>query len=113
MSNSFYHPNAKTFKAGENLVYIADLPAHLAHRDRPRNVACKELFKLVERNANELVFRSGDLYATEYRSKALKIPSSDVEICLVTYRGSRLVLEASRYMHGGCTVTEKDMTAIH
>lgn len=105
MNNPFYHSNDKTFKAGENLVYIAELPAHLAHCDRPRNVACKELFKLVQRNGNELVFKSGDRYATEYRSKALKSPSSGTEICLVTYRGTRLILEATRYMHGGLNQT--------
>ena len=101
MNNPFYHPDAKIFKAEENLVYIADIPAHLAHGDRPRNVACKELFKLVQRNGNELIFKSGELYATEYRSRALKSPSSGVEICLVTYRGTRLIIEATRYMNGG------------
>lgn len=113
MSNPFYHPDDKIFKAEENLAYIADIPAHLAHCDRPRNVACKELFKLVRRNGNELIFKSGDLYATEYHSKALKCPSSGIEVCLVTYRGTRLILEAARYMHSGRQFTEKDMAVIN
>ena len=109
---NFYHPNDKTFKAGESLVYIAELPAHLAHSDRPRNVARKELFKLEQRNDNELIFKSGNGYKTEYRAKVLKSPSSGVEICLVSYRGSRLLLEATRYMHGGRSITKKDMTTL-
>ena len=36
MNKNLYHPNDKTFKAGENMVYIADLPAHLAHTDVPK-----------------------------------------------------------------------------
>ena len=109
---NFYHPNDKTFKAGESLVYIAELPAHLAHSDRPRNVARKELFKLEQRNDNELIFKSGNGYKTEYRAKVLKSPSSGVEICLVSYRGSRLLLEATRYIHGGRSITKKDMTTL-
>ena len=107
MNNYFNHPSDKTFKAGENLVYIAELPAHLAHSDRPGNVACKELFKLEQRNENELIFKSGDRYTAEDRAKALKSPSSDIEICFVTYKGTRLMLEATRYMHGGRPLTEK------
>ena len=110
MSKPFCHPQAKTFQAGENRVYIADLPAHLAHSDRPRNVACKELFKLVQRNGNELIFQSGDHYAAEYRSKAYKSPSTGVEICLVAYRGIRLILEATRYLHGGRPVVNQTIS---
>ena len=39
MNKNLYHPNDKTFTDGENLVYIADLPAHLMHTDVPKNVA--------------------------------------------------------------------------
>ena len=95
MNKNLYHPNDKTFTAGETLVYIADLPAHLAHTDVPKNVACKELFKLVQRNGNELIFKSGAYYSTEYRAKALKSPSTGREICFVNYRGACLLLEST------------------
>lgn len=60
-----------------------------------------------QQNKNELIFKSGDLYATEYRGKALKSPTSGVEICLVMQHGTRLILEANRYMHGGRPFSEK------
>ena len=106
---NLYHPNDKTFKAGENLVYIADLPAHLAHTDVPKSVAYEQLFKLVQRNGNELIFKSGAGYATEYRAKALKSTSTGKEICFVNYRGERLLLESIRYMHGGRSITQEDL----
>lgn len=109
MNKSLYHPNDITFKAGENLVYIADLPAHLAHTDVPKNVARYQHFKLVQRNRNELVFKSGTGYATEHRAKALKSPSTGLEICFVNYRGARLLLESTRYIHGGRSITQEDL----
>jgi hypothetical protein len=109
MNKNLYHPNDKTFKSGENLVYIADLPAHLAHTDIPKNVARYQHFKLVQRIGNELVFKSGAGYATEYSSKALKSPSTGLEICLVNYCGERLLLESTRYIHGGRSITQEDM----
>lgn len=112
MNKNLYHPNDKTFKAGENLVYIAALPAHLAHTDVPKNVACEELFKLVQRNGNELIFKSGAYYATEYCAKALKSPSTGREICFVNYRGERLLLESTRYMQGGSSITQEDLDTL-
>ncbi len=112
MNRNFYHPNDKTFKAEENLVYIADLQAHLAHTDVPKNIALYELFKLVQRDGNELVFKSGAGYATEYRTKALKSPSTGLEICFINYCGTRLLLESTRYMHGGKSITQKDMDTL-
>ena len=106
---NFYHPNDKTFKAGENLVYITDLPAHLAHTDVPKSVAYNGLFKLVQRNGNELIFKSGARYATEYRAKALKSTSTGREICFVNYRGARLLLESTRYLHGCRSITQEDL----
>ena len=112
MNKNLYHPNDKTFTAGENLVYIADFPAHLAHTDVPKNVACKELFKLVQRTGNELVFKSGAGYATEYQAKALKSPSTGSEICFVNYRGVRLLLESTRYLYGGRSITQDDLDTL-
>jgi hypothetical protein len=112
MNKNLYHPNDMTFKAGENLVYIADLPAHLAHADVPKNVASKELFKLVQRTGNELVFKSGTGYATEHRAKALKSPSTGLEICFVNYRGARLLLESTRYMQSGSSITQEDLDTL-
>ena len=109
MNKNLYHPNDITFKAGENLVYIADLPAHLAHTDVPKNVARYQHFKLVQRNRNELVFKSGTGYATEHRAKALESPSTGLEICFVNYRGARLLLESTRYIHGGRSITQEDL----
>ena len=112
MNKNLYHPNDMTFKAGENLVYIADLPAHLAHTDVPKNVARYEHFKLVQRSGNELVFKSGTGYATEYRAKALKSPSTGLEICFVNYRSARLLLESTRYMQGGSSITQEDLDTL-
>ena len=112
MNKNLYHPNDMTFKAGENLVYIADLPAHLAHTDVPKNVARHEHFKLVQRSGNELVFKSGTGYATEYRAKALKSPSTGLEICFVNYRSARLLLESTRYMQGGSSITQEDLDTL-
>ena len=112
MNKNLYHPNDMTFKAGENLVYIADLPAHLAHTDVPKNVARYEHFKLMQRSGNELVFKSGTGYATEYRAKALKSPSTSLEICFVNYRGARLLLESTRYMQGGSSITQDDLDTL-
>ena len=112
MNKNLYHHNDKTFKPGENLIYIADLPAHLAHTDIPKNVARYQHFKLVQRIGNELVFKSGAGYATEYRAKALKSPSTGLEICFVNYRGARLLLESTRYMQGGSSITQEDLDTL-
>ena len=109
MNKNLNHPNDKTFKPGENLVYIADLPAHLAHTDIPKYVARYQHFKLVQRIGNELIFKSDAGYATEYRAKALKSPSTGLEICFVNYRGARLLLESTRYMQGGSSITQEDL----
>ncbi len=112
MNKNLYHPNDKTFTAGENLVYIADLPAHLAHTDVPKNVALYQHFKLVQRIGNELVFKSGAGYATEYRTKALKSPATGREICFVNYRGERLLLESIRYIHGSHPIRQDDLDTL-
>ena len=112
MNKNLYNPNDKTFTAGENLVYIADLPVHLSHTDVPKNVALYQHFKLVQRIGNELVFKSGAGYATEYRAKALKSPSTGLEICFVNYRGARLLLESTRYMQGGSSITQEDLDTL-
>ena len=112
MNKNLYHPNDKNFKDGENLVYIADLPAHLMHTDVPKNVVLYQYFKLVQRTGNELVFKSGTGYATEYRAKALKSPSTGREICFVNYRGERLLLESTRYIIGGRSISQDDLDTL-
>ena len=112
MNKNLYHPNDITFKAGKNLVYIADLPAHLMHTDVPKNVALYQYFKLVQRTGNELVFKSGAGYATEYRTKALKSPATGKEICFVNYRGERLLLESIRYIHGSHPIRQDDLDTL-
>ena len=51
-------------------------------------------------------------YATEYRAKALKSPSTGREICFVNYRGERLLLESTRYMQGGSSITQEDLDTL-
>ena len=66
----------------------------------------------MQRTGNELVFKSGTGYATEYRAKALKSPSTGLEICFVNYRGARLLLESTRYMQGGSSITQEDLDTL-
>ena len=98
---------SKVFVAGENLIYHCELPSHLAKTGLPKNVARTELFRLDERNGNTLIFKSGKLYATTYIAKALQNPKTGAEICFVEYKGTRIMLEASKYMHGGRKVSKE------
>ena len=100
---------SKVFVAGENLIYHCELPSHLAKTGLPKNVARTELFRLDERNGNTLIFKSGKLYATTYIAKALQNPKTGAEICFVEYKGTRIMLEASKYMHGGRKVSKETL----
>ena len=58
MKDPFKHAD-KTFVVGENRIYIAKLPHHLAHKGLPSDVARTELFKLDSREGNLLTFKHG------------------------------------------------------
>jgi hypothetical protein len=103
------HKASKVFVAGENRVYFGELPAHLAKKGLPKNVARTELFRLEGRDGNTLIFKSGKLYATTYIAKALQNPKTGAEICFVEYNGTRVMLEASKYMHGGRKVSKETL----
>ena len=111
MKDSFTHTD-KVFVAGENRVYLGELPHHLAHKNVPRDVARTGMFKLHEREGNMLHFKTGIRYATSCSGKVLTNPKTGEEICYVEYRGSRILLEASHYMYGGCRVTRKEMDTL-
>ena len=100
MKDPFKHTD-KTFVVGENRSYIAELPHHLAHKGLPSDVARTELFKLDSRKGNHLTFKHGVRYRTPISGKVLSNPKPGEEICFLDYSGSRLMLEASHYMHGG------------
>ena len=101
------------FIAGQRLVYLADLPHHLAHKGVPKDVARIGLFRLEERQGNNLVFKSDMRYANSYPAKVLTNPKTGEEICFVEYHGSSLLLQAKRYMHGCRPVTRKDLDTLH
>ena len=89
------------------IVYLADLPSHLAHRGVPSDVARTGMFKLIGRAGNMLHFKTGTRYATSCSGKVLKSLQTGNEICFVEYRGARIKLDASNYMYGGRRVTQE------
>ena len=89
------------------IVYLADLPSHLAHRGVPSDVARTGMFKLVGREGNMLHFKTGTRYATSCSGKVLTSIQTGNEICFVEYRGARIKLDASNYMYGGRRVTQE------
>ena len=111
MNNPFKHAD-KTFVAGENRSYIAELPHHLAHKGLPNDVARTTLFKLDLREGNLLTFKHGIGYRTPISGKMLTNPKTGKEICFLDYRGSRIMLEASHYMHGGRKVSREEMDTL-
>ncbi len=112
MKDPFKHSD-KLFVAGENRVYLGELPHHLAHKGVPRDVARTGFFSLVDRQGNTLHFKTGNRYATSCTGKVLTNPKTGEEICFVEYRGSRIMLEASHYMHGGRRVTREEMDTLY
>lgn len=91
------------------MVYLADLPSHLAHRGVPSDVARNGLFKLIGREGNMLHFKTGTRYATSCSGKVLTSLQTGNEICFVEYRGARIKLDASYYMTGGRKLTQERM----
>jgi hypothetical protein len=81
----------------------------LAKTGLSKDVARTELFRLNERNGNTLIFKSDNLYATTYIAKALQNPKTGAEICFVEYNGTRVMLDASKYMHGGRKVSKETL----
>ena len=111
MKDPFKHAD-KTFVVGENRIYIAELPHHMAHKGLPSDVARTELFKLDSRDGNLLTFKHGVGYRTPISGKVLTNPITGEEICFIDYRGSRIMLEASHYMHGGRRVSREEMDTL-
>ena len=102
----------KVFVAEDNRNYIGELPHHLAHKGVPRDVSRTGFFKLVGREGSTLQFKTGMKYLTPCQGKVLTNPKTGEEICFVEYRGSRIMLEASRYMHGGRRVTREELDTL-
>ena len=102
-----YHPTSLEFVADDNRnrVYQAELPPYLAEPGLPKDVARLAYFELKSRNGNELTFLGDAGYRTEYHCKALKNPTTGKEVCYVTFRGVRLLLEAQVYIRGGKPVS--------
>lgn len=94
------------------MVYLADLPSHLAHRGVPSDVARTGMFELIGREGNMLHFKTGTRYATSCSGKVLTSLQTGNEICFVEYRGARIKLEASNYMHGGRRVTQEELDSL-
>jgi hypothetical protein len=103
----------KVFVAEDNRNYIGELPHHLAHKGVPRDVSRTGFFKLVGREGSTLQFKTGIKYLTPCQGKVLTNPKTGEEICFVEYRGSRIMLEASHYMHGGRRVTREEMNTLY
>ena len=102
----------KVFVAEDNRNYIGELPHHLAHKGVPRDVARTGFFNLVGREGSTLLFKTGMKYLTPCQGKVLTNPKTGEEICFVEYRGSRIMLEASHYMHGGRRVTREELDTL-
>ena len=103
----------RVFVAEDNRNYIGELPHHLAHKGVPRDVSRTGFFKLVGREGSTLQFKTGMKYLTPCQGKVLTNPKTGEEICFVEYRGSRIMLEASHYMHGGRRVTREEMNTLY
>lgn len=102
----------KVFVAEDNRNYIGELPHHFAHKGVPKDVSRTGFFKLVGREGSTLQFKTGMKYLTPCQGKVLTNPKTGEEICFVEYRGSRIMLEASHYMHGGRRVTREEMDTL-
>lgn len=110
LTNGFnFHPTSLEFVADDNRDYRAVLPSYLAEPGLPKDVARLIYFRLKSRNGNELTFLGDVGYSREYHCKVLKSPTTGKEICYVTFRGERLLLEASVYIHAGKPVTDLEL----
>lgn len=111
MRDPFRHSD-KTFVAGENRVYIGELPSYMARVGVPKDVARSGLFQLVSKEGNMLHFKTGMRYATSCSGKVLTSLQTGNELCFVEYKGARIKLEASYYMHGGRRLTQERMDSL-
>ena len=102
----------KTFVAGENRIYIGELPPHMALTGVPRDVARNGMFQLIGREDNMLHFKTGMRYATSCWGKVLKSLQTGQELCFVEYEGARIRLEASYYMTGGRKLTQERLDSL-
>ena len=101
-----FHPTSLEFVADGNRDYRAVLPSHLAEPGLPKDVVRFVYFRLKSRNGNELTFLGDAGYIREYHCKVFKSPTMGKEVCYVTFRGVRLLLEAQVYIRGGRPVTD-------
>ena len=104
-----FHPTSLEFVADDNRDYRAVLPSYLAEPGLPKDVARLVYFRLKSRNGNELTFLGDFGYSREYHCKVLKSPTTGKEICYVTFRGERLLLEASGYIHAGKPINDFEL----
>ena len=96
-----FHPQEREFVADSNRVYIGYLPPHLADKELPADVARVVMFHLKQRNNNTLTFMGEAGYATPFYGKALKSQNREAEISYITYEGTRIMLESTKYIMGG------------
>ena len=96
-----FHPQERDFVAESLRRYIGQLPEYMADNSLPHDVARVVLFQLAERNGTTLRFMSGAGYATPYTGKLFKNPVTGVEVCVVKYESTQIILEATNYMIGG------------
>ncbi|MBR2031681.1 MAG: hypothetical protein IKA04_05640 [Alistipes sp.] len=104
-----FHPTSLEFVVDDNRDYRAVLPPYLAEPGLPKDVARLVYFRLKSRNGNELTFLGDFGYSREYHYKVLKSPTMGKEVCYVTFRGVRLLLEASVYIRRGKPVTDFEL----
>ena len=104
-----FHPTSLEFVADDNRDYLAELPPYLAELGLPKDVARLIYFRLKSRNGNELTFLGDFGYSREYHCKVLKSPTTGKEVCYITFRGVRLLLEASVYIRRGKPVTDFEL----
>ena len=104
-----FHPTSLEFVVDDNRDYRAVLPPHLAEPGLPKDVARLVFFKLKSRNGNELTFLGDVGYRSEFHTKALNSPSTGKEVCYITFRGVRLLLEAPVYIHADKPVTDFEL----
>ena len=66
------------------------------------------MFKLYKRENNELVFKNNKRDDHNlYHARVLKSPTTGNEVCYIQFHVSRILLDASNYMHGGRRVTQE------
>ena len=104
-----FHPTSLEFVVDDNRDYRAALPPHLAEPGLSKDVARLVYFRLKSRNGNELTFLGDFGYSREDHCKVLKSPTMGKEVCYVTFRDVRLLLEASVYIRRGKPVTDFEL----